>query len=156
MMIRFFTSIAFLLFATVVLHAQDMYKVTADKLNVRETNDKKSKIIGFVPQNENVMVLDSSDAKYFKIKVSNGEGWVSSEFLTRISKAPVKPATPIAPQITTPTSSTNNNQLIFFVVAGIVMATALYLTFKYFLYVLKIACYLLFSFLTVFVFCAAI
>ncbi|RZL45204.1 MAG: SH3 domain-containing protein [Pedobacter sp.] len=131
MMIRFFTSLAFLLLTTIILQAQDMYKVTADKLNVRQTNDKTSKIIGFVPQNENVMVLDSSDAKYFKIKVSNGEGWVSSEFLTRISKAPVKPAATIAPQATTPTSSTNNKQLIFFVVAGLVMATALYLTFKY-------------------------
>ena len=61
-----------------------MYKVTADKLNVRETKDPTSKKIGFVPQNENVQVLDSTDAKYFKIKVSNGEGWVSSQFLTKI------------------------------------------------------------------------
>lgn len=131
-MIKFFTTLAFLFFAVVILHAQDMYKVTADKLNVRATNDKQSKIIGFVPQNENVMVLDSSNAKYFKIKVSNGEGWVSSEFLTRISKAPAKPNAAIATKTTSPvTSSTNNNQLIFFVVAGLVMAIALYLIFKY-------------------------
>lgn len=131
-MIKFFTTLAFLFFAAVSLHAQDMYKVTADKLNVRATNDKQSKIIGFVPQNENVMVLDSSNAKYFKIKVSNGEGWVSSEFLTRISKAPAKPNATVATKTTSPvTSSTNNNQLIFFVVAGLVMAIALYLIFKY-------------------------
>lgn len=132
MMIRFFTTLAFLFLVTIALHAQDMYKVTADKLNVRATNDKQSKIIGFVPQNENVMVLDSSNAKYFKIKVSNGEGWVSSEFLTRISKAPVKPSATVTAKTTAPiTSSTNNNQIIFFVVAGLVMATALYLIFKY-------------------------
>ncbi|MGY3052260.1 hypothetical protein ACVWYG_000450 [Pedobacter sp. UYEF25] len=75
------------------LKAQEMYRVTADKLNIRETEKTNSKVIGFIPEGENVMVLDSSKVDVFKVKVTNGEGWVSGKFLQRINapkKLPVK------------------------------------------------------------------
>ncbi|WP_354355102.1 SH3 domain-containing protein [Pedobacter sp. UYP30] len=75
------------------LKAQDMYKVTGDNLNIRETEKPNSRILGHLPEGENVMVLDSSKVTVFKVKVTNGEGWVSSKFLQRIAapkKSPVK------------------------------------------------------------------
>jgi uncharacterized protein YgiM (DUF1202 family) len=93
------TRIFFLLIALFIftdhLSAQDMYRVKADKLRVRETKDSKSKIIGFIPKNENVAVLDAGDAKFYKVKLKNGEGWVSKDFLEKIAPA-AKPATPQA------------------------------------------------------------
>jgi uncharacterized protein YgiM (DUF1202 family) len=93
------TRIFFLLIALFIftdhLSAQDIYRVKADKLRVREAKDSKSKIIGFIPRNENVAVLDAGDAKFYKVKLKNGEGWVSKDFLEKI--APVaKPSTPQA------------------------------------------------------------
>jgi uncharacterized protein YgiM (DUF1202 family) len=91
------TRILFLFFALAIFtsnaNAQDMYRVTADKLRVRETKDAKSKIIGFIPKNENVAVLDASDAKFYRVKLKNGEGWASKDFLEKIAPA-AKPATP--------------------------------------------------------------
>lgn len=107
-----------------------MYKVKADKLNVRETSDPKSKIIGFIPQDENVMVLDSTNAKYFKVKVSNGEGYVSSEYLTRIAAAPVKQA-PVTSPIVEQKNTRDNSNLIFFSVVTIVLLGMLFLIFKF-------------------------
>lgn len=112
------------------ISAQDMYKVTADKLNVRETKDPTSKKIGFVPQNENVQVLDSADAKFFKIKVTNGEGFVSSEYLTRVSPMPAKKAD--APKVMVQQqTSKDNSKTIFIVFVAIVMLGSLFLIFKF-------------------------
>ena len=89
--------VCFTLFAS-MLHAQEMYKVTADKLNIRETEKSNSKIIGFIPEDENVMVLDSSKVSVFKVRVTNGEGWVASKFLQRINapkKQEVKAQSPV-------------------------------------------------------------
>jgi len=112
------------------LYAQDMYKVTADKLNVRETKDPTSKKIGFVPQNENVMVLDSTDAKYFKIKVTNGEGWVSKDYLTRISPAPVQKAEVKAPLVQ-PKIIKEDSNIIFISIVAVVLLSMLFLIFKF-------------------------
>jgi hypothetical protein len=112
------------------ISAQDMYKVTADKLRVRATNSTDSKIIGFIPQNENVQVLDSTDAKYFKVKVTNGEGWVSSEFLTRVSPMPVKKAD--APKVMVQQhTSKDNSKTIFIAFVAIIMLGSLFLIFKF-------------------------
>ena len=115
-----------------VLKAQDnLYRVKADKLNVRETADSKSKIIGFVPQGENVAVLDSTNKQFFKIKVTNGEGWVSSEYLSRIS-APnkhVQAKRPVTVEVPKVTQDYSN--IIFFAVVALVMGTILYFVFKY-------------------------
>lgn len=110
--------------------AQDMYKVTADKLNVRETKDPTSKKVGFVPQNENVQVLDSTDAKFFKIKVTNGEGYVSSQYLTRVSPMPTKKAD--APKVMVQQqTSKDNSKTIFIVFVAIIMLGSLFLIFKF-------------------------
>ncbi len=131
MMNKFFILLISTVLFSFALHAQEMYKVTADKLNVRATKDPSSKKIGFVPQNENVMVLDASDAKYFKIKVTNGEGWVSKDYLERIASAtPVKQvqqAAPIVPQ----KSQKDYSNIIFIILAVVVMITLLFFIFKF-------------------------
>ncbi|MCZ4244754.1 SH3 domain-containing protein [Pedobacter punctiformis] len=112
------------------LSAQDMYRVKADKLNVRATNDPKSKVIGFIRQDENVAVLDSADAKYFKVKVTNGEGWVSKEYLIRVSPVPSKPVVKPA-AVATPKAITDNSNLIFFSIVALILITILFFIFKY-------------------------
>ncbi len=112
------------------ISAQDMYRVKADKLNVRATNDPKAKVIGFIPQNENVVVLDSTDAKYFKVKVKNAEGWVSSVFLEKIATAPSKP-TQTQPVIVTPKAEKDYSGIIFFSIVAIASLGILFFTFKY-------------------------
>lgn len=108
----------------------DLYRVTADDLRVREKADPKSKIVGYLPKDENVAVIDSSNASFFKIKVTNGEGWVSKEFLVRIS--PVK----TAPEKTTveasvPQTKTDYTAIIFIVVVALILFTILYFSLKY-------------------------
>lgn len=107
-----------------------MYKVTADKLNVRETKDPTSKKIGFVPQNENVMVLDSSDTKYFKVRVTNGEGWVSREYLTRVSPVSVQKAQVKAPQVQ-PKVVKENSNILFVSIVTVILVSMLFLIFKF-------------------------
>ncbi|HTM98973.1 MAG TPA: SH3 domain-containing protein [Pedobacter sp.] len=125
----------FLLLLTFVLfslnaHAQDLYKVTADKLNVRETKDPTSKKIGFVPQDENVAVLDSSDSKYFKIRVTNGEGWVSKDYLQRVSPAPIKQAAePIA--AVSQQAEKDQSNIAFIILAILVMLILLFVIIKF-------------------------
>lgn len=125
----FLFSIVLILFC-LNLNAQDLYKVTADKLRVRETNSTDSKIIGFVPQNENVQVLDSSDAKYFKVKLTNGEGWVSSEFLQRVSPVVVQK---VQPKIVEekPAVVKENSDILFISLVALVLITLLFLSFKF-------------------------
>ncbi len=112
------------------LSAQDLYKVTADKLRVRETNSTDSKIIGFIPQGENVQVLDSTNAKYFKVKVTNGEGYVSSEFLTRVSPAKVQKVQTNVTQIKAPEIKKDSN-ILFISLVTIVLLLMLFLIFKF-------------------------
>ncbi|MGN7989873.1 SH3 domain-containing protein [Pedobacter sp. 22226] len=104
-----FLFFAFIIFSTSV-NAQDMYRVTADKLRVREAKNANSKIVGFIPKNENVAVLDASDAKFYKVKLKNGEGWASKDFLEKIASA-TKPATtqPNTAQPTTTPAATSND-----------------------------------------------
>ena len=119
-----------LLSFSIAAFAQDMYKVTADKLNVRETKDPTSKKVGFVPQNENVQVLDSTDANFFKIKVTNGEGFVSSQYLTRVSPMPAKKAD--APKVMVQQqTSKDNSKTIFIVFVAVIMLGSLFLIFKF-------------------------
>lgn len=119
-----------LVFFSLTLNAQDIYRVTADNLRVRETNNINSKIIGFLPQDENVAVLDSTDAKYFKVKMTDGEGWASSEFLTRVSPAPVKKAQP-AVKLTAPTMFKSDSNLVFVSIVAFILLGMLFLIFKY-------------------------
>lgn len=114
-----------------ILRAQDIYKVTADNLRVRASSSLDSKITGFIPQNENVMVLDSSNAKYFKVKLTNGEGWVRGEYLTRVSPPNVikkaEPAKPIVLQST----GKDYSKTIFVTLVAVVLLTLLFIVFKF-------------------------
>jgi len=108
----------------------DMYRVTADDLRVRQQADPKSRIVGYLPKNENVAVIDSSNTSFYKIKVTNGEGWVSKEFLIRIS--PVKAAvqkTNIAASV--PQENKDYTNIIFFTVVALILITILYFSVKY-------------------------
>lgn len=120
-----------LVWLSFVVQAQDMYRVKADKLNVRASNDPKGKVIGFIPQNENVMVLDSSDPKYFKVKVKNAEGWVSSEYLEKIASATPKPAPAPVKVIAEAATGKDNSAMILFGMVLLVSAGLLFCTFKY-------------------------
>lgn len=125
----FLFSIVLILFC-LNLSAQDLYKVTADKLRVRETNNTDSKIIGFVPQNENVEVLDSTNAKFFKIKVTNGEGFVSSEYLKRVS--PVKVAQVQSPKVKiAPVEAKDNSKIIFVSLVVVILIALLFCIFQF-------------------------
>jgi len=115
---------------TTASETEDMYRVTTDNLRVREKADPKSKVIGYLPESENVAVIDSTNNSYFKIKVTNGEGYVSKEFLVRIS--PVKKADSpktVAPSV--PESNQDNSKIIFLVVVAVLLITILFFIFKY-------------------------
>ncbi|MDN3587995.1 SH3 domain-containing protein [Pedobacter aquatilis] len=108
---------------------EDMYRVTTDNLRVREKADPKSKVIGYLPENENVAVIDSTNTSYFKIKVTNGEGYVSKEFLVRISPVKKADAPVVAPSI--PETNQDNSKIIFLVVVAVLLITILFFIFKY-------------------------
>ena len=111
--------------------ADVIYRVTTDNLRVRQKADPKSKVIGYLPENENVAVIDSDDASYFKIKVTNGEGWVSKEFLVRISPAlkPIDNKAAVSASI--PQSAENYSNIIFFGVVALILIVILYFSLKY-------------------------
>lgn len=116
--------------ATPQTASADMYRVTADDLRVRQQADPKSKIVGYLPKDENVAVIDSSNTSFYKIKVTNGEGWVSKEFLVRIS--PVKAAaekTSIVASV--PQENKDYTNIIFFAVVALILITILYFSIKY-------------------------
>jgi len=107
-----------------------IYRVTTDNLRVRQKAEPKSKVIGYLPENENVAVLDSTNANYFKIKVTNGEGWVSKEFLVRVTpvKAVVKKS---AVSVEVPKIAKDYSNIILFVIVALVFGTILFFIFKY-------------------------
>jgi uncharacterized protein YgiM (DUF1202 family) len=111
--------------------SNDMYRTTTDDLRVREKADPKSKIVGHLPKNENVAVIDSSNTSFYKIKVTNGEGWVSKEFLVRISPVnkPAADKTTVAASVPLQTKSYTN--IIFFAVVALILITILYFSIKY-------------------------
>lgn len=103
-----------------------MYKVTADKVNIRQTEKTNSAVLGSLPLGENVMVLDSSKVSVFKVKVTNGEGWVSSKFLQRIS-VPKQP--PVKVQVKA--VEKQNNQTLYIGVLIVVAAIGIGLIYKF-------------------------
>ncbi len=103
-----------------------MYKATGDKINIRETEKPNSKILGKLPLGENVRVLDSSKISVFKVKVTNGEGWVSSKFLQRIN-IPKKP--PVKVQVKA--VETQNNQTLYIGILIVAAAIGIGLIYKF-------------------------
>jgi SH3-like domain-containing protein len=110
---------------------KDIYKATTDNLRVRSSADPKSKVIGYLPENENVAVLDSSNTSYFKIKVSNGEGWVSKAFLARVSPVNKPVAKKPAVSVEVPQIAKDYSNIILFAIVALVFGTILYFIFKY-------------------------
>ncbi|RZK48375.1 MAG: SH3 domain-containing protein [Pedobacter sp.] len=117
-MLKYIFFVLFFILSIFPSVAQDKYRVKADKLNVRSSNDPKSKIVGYVPENEIVIVINNSDPKFVKIKVRNGEGWVSREFLELAQKAKPAPTSPANTSLnnsketnntSTPISNNNSN-----------------------------------------------
>ncbi|KQS40602.1 SH3 domain-containing protein [Pedobacter sp. Leaf194] len=111
--------------------ADVIYRVTTDNLRVRAQADPKSKVIGYLPESENVAVLDSSNASYFKIKVTNGEGWASKEFLVRVSPVnkPAASASTIAASV--PKETKDYASIVFFVIVALILFTVLYFSIRY-------------------------
>lgn len=68
------------------INAQQMFKVKADKLQVYNSADENSLSIGYLPIDENVRLLDSINPEWSKIKVQNGEGYVKTFYLEKITK----------------------------------------------------------------------
>ncbi|GGI25102.1 SH3 domain-containing protein [Pedobacter mendelii] len=114
-----------------VPEAAVIYRVTTDNLRVRAKADSRSKVIGYLPENENVAVIDSTNTSYFKIKVTNGEGWVSKEFLVRVS--PVKKTNLSEAKVTAsvPQQPQDYNSIIFFAIVALILFTILYFSIKY-------------------------
>ncbi|KQM77299.1 hypothetical protein ASE74_18840 [Pedobacter sp. Leaf216] len=109
----------------------DMYRTTTDDLRVREKADAKSKIVGHLPKNENVAVIDSSDASFYKIKVTNGEGWVSKEFLVRISPINKPAANKGTVAASVPHENKDYTNVVFFVIVALILIAILYFSIKY-------------------------
>ncbi|KQR70594.1 SH3 domain-containing protein [Pedobacter sp. Leaf176] len=108
-----------------------IYRVTTDNLRVRAQADPKSKVIGYLPENENVAVIDSSNASYFKIKVTNGEGWASKEFLTRISPVSQPTTSEPAAAASVPKETKDYASIVFFAIVALILFTILYFSIKY-------------------------
>ncbi len=108
---------------------EDIYRVTTDNLRVRDKADPKSKVIGYLPENENVAVIDSTNNSYFKIKVTNGEGYVSKEFLVRVS--PVKKAEAPVVAASVPKITKDYSNIILMVVSAVILIAILFFIFKY-------------------------
>jgi hypothetical protein len=130
MMNRFFILLVALILFSFAVNAQEMYKVKADKLNVRETKDPTSKKVGAVFQNDSLVVLDATDAKFLKVKFTKGEGWVSKEYLEKIASVPVK-ATPSAPLLEAQKAEKDNSSIVFIALAVVVMLGLLFFIIKF-------------------------
>lgn len=126
---KFLTLLIAFVLLSFALNAQEIYKVKADKLNVRETKDPTSKKVGAVLQNDSLVVLDATDAKFLKVKFTKGEGWVSKEYLEKIASAPVKQAQ-TAPAVVQNVEKDNSN-IIFIALAVVVMLGLLFFIIKF-------------------------
>jgi len=111
--------------------ADVIYRVTTDNLRVRKEADPKSKVIGYLPENENVAVIDSTSNTYFKIKVTNGEGYVSKEFLARVSPLtkPVTAESTVSASV--PQETKDYVSIIFIAIVALILFTILYFSIKY-------------------------
>ncbi|MGN0311397.1 MAG: SH3 domain-containing protein [Lachnospiraceae bacterium] len=61
--------------------AGDKYaKVTTQTLRVRKKASTESEIIGLVPQDEDILVLDEKEG-WVKVSIEEGDGWVSTDYV---------------------------------------------------------------------------
>lgn len=62
-------------------YAGDKYaKVTTQTLRVRKKASTESEIIGLVPQDEDILVMDEKDG-WVKVSIEEGDGWVSTDYV---------------------------------------------------------------------------
>ena len=77
----------FLLFSIVLSHlflfAGNEYAITTTNLNLRESNSKNSTSLKVLTQDDTLEIL-SADQNWSKVKIDNIEGFVSSEYLSKI------------------------------------------------------------------------
>lgn len=69
------------LFIVITADADDIYEVTARRLNVRISPSSRAKIIGGVSKGEQLEVIDINSNGWAKIEYKNQQGYVSCKFL---------------------------------------------------------------------------
>lgn len=69
------------LFILLTAEANDIYEVTATRLNVRVSPSSKASVIGAVSKGEQLEILNIDSAGWAKIEYKNRQGFVSSKFL---------------------------------------------------------------------------
>jgi len=75
--------IASIIFSHLFLFAGNEYAITTTNLNLRESNSKNSTSLKVLNQGDTLEIM-STDRNWTKVKVDNLEGYVSSEYLSRI------------------------------------------------------------------------
>ncbi|MEQ7800535.1 SH3 domain-containing protein [Pedobacter sp. ASV1-7] len=82
-------ALLFILCIAQILYANEMYRVNTERLNVRESPSASGLTIGYLDVNTLVEALDTTNSSWYKIKVNNGIGYVSSHYL--VKKATIEP-----------------------------------------------------------------
>lgn len=75
--------LASIIFSHLFLFAGNEYAITTSNLNLRESNSKNSTSLKVLNQGDTLEIL-STDQNWTKVKVDNLEGFVSSEYLSKI------------------------------------------------------------------------
>lgn len=119
-----------LVLLSITLNAQDIYRVTGNEINVRDTNNLQGKVIGSVSEGTNVKVLDSTGTTFFKVALTNGQGWMSRKFLEKVAVAPVVKAQPSQPAVAQGPAKTDSN-LIFLMAIAVILLGMLFIIFKF-------------------------
>lgn len=99
-------------------YADDFYRVNKDKLIVKDKPGQWTRTLGYIPNGSNVKVLDSSNTRWYKVKVVNGTGFVESKYLNKI----------VANNLEDTSSYNKRIVLVFIIVLGTVII--LYYIFK--------------------------
>ena len=76
------TVTAIMLFSSALPVLADTGKVTADVLNLRSGKSLGSSIIGKIPQNTSLTILDDSDNSWFKVQYNGKTGYVSKDYVS--------------------------------------------------------------------------
>lgn len=71
------------IFSHLLIFAGNKYAITTSNLNLRESNSKNSISLKVLNQGDTLEIL-STDQNWSKVKIDNVEGYVSSEYLSKI------------------------------------------------------------------------
>src|SRR2546428_2338934 len=103
------------------LRAQEIYKVNAERLNIRKDLGNHSKPYGYILKGELVTIIDKSNPDWFKVRLKNGEGYVSSKYLEFVRKKDIK-----APSEITDSNFFKSNKFVVLSLALIVLGIFLF------------------------------